>query len=685
MSTQPHRRALFPQAQVDTPSPDFAAAPTTVVHYTYSQSPSLLAGRPCVRLASETLYEEGISEPRVDCRLKYINNVSDVFHGRLQSKVETVGGVRSEYRYAYQHENDNVRTDQTFSAQGLSHLRQDWHDVCGWLIKTSEAGGCVVSMEYDSLGQLTRETVMPDSGHSASREFIYQSAPGGHATVTVKDARGGLTVTRSDGLGRTLNVEKQEVDMPGAPMWVVYEARYDGLGRLQSDKQIDWFNGEPKTLETLYDYDQWGHQNRTNRRGQVIVHDEIDPVARTRTHWTDGGGKTCTFLNALEKPARVERMDLSGVVREVTVYDYDGLGRCIRQIASDGAVTRYTYDLAGRVLSTTLPDGTVIEKKYALQSQADHPTQISANGYVLGTRAYDGLMRITDNQCGGRSERMSYAGSSRNASRKRTPPGKSCGSHLIQCSMIASPAAPAARHPSPRSIGLIRTPACFRKRPIRWCSGVWNMVLQAGSAENPGSLRFDRFDSEQTYSLMGELIGHTDVTLSMRSGEQSVFMIKRDACRASHKAQSAPPLSRTHHRHLFVRRPRARQVHHRFTDPRSGLSMVTDLVYDEFGREILRRSASSANDVVEVAQSFGPGDKLSRRTLKSNGVLRVETFAYDLRVRLTRYARQGPQAPVDVQGKIITSQDYTYDYLDNIRRVVTRFAGGENTATPYRI
>nr|BFE92396.1 hypothetical protein GCM10020185_29320 [Pseudomonas brassicacearum subsp. brassicacearum] len=142
--------------------------------------------------------------------------------------------------------NDNVRTDQTFSAQGLSHLRQDWHDVCGWLIKSSEAGGCVVSMEYDSLGQLTRETVMPDTGHSASREFIYQSAPGGHATVTVKDARGGLTVTRSDGLGRTLNVEKQDVDMPGAPMRVVYEARYDGLGRLQSDKQIDWFNGEPK-------------------------------------------------------------------------------------------------------------------------------------------------------------------------------------------------------------------------------------------------------------------------------------------------------------------------------------------------------------------------------------------------------------------------------------------------------
>ncbi|CAN7275339.1 RHS repeat domain-containing protein [Pseudomonas brassicacearum] len=660
------------------PSPDFATAPTTVVHYTYSQSPSLLAGRPCVRLASETLYEEGISEPRVDCRLKYINNVSDVFHGRLQSKVETVGGVRSEYRYAYQHENDNVRTDQTFSAQGLSHLRQDWHDVCGWLIKSSEAGGCVVSMEYDSLGQLTRETVMPDTGHSASREFIYQSAPGGHATVTVKDARGGLTVTRSDGLGRTLNVEKQDVDMPGAPMRVVYEARYDGLGRLQSDKQIDWFNGEPKTLETLYDYDQWGHQNRTNRCGQVIVHDEIDPVARTRTHWTDGGGKTCTFLNALEKPARVERMDLSGVVREVTVYDYDGLGRCIRQIASDGAVTRYTYDLAGRVLSTTLPDGTVIEKKYALQSQADHPTQISANGYVLGTRAYDGLMRITDNQCGGRSERMSYAGSSRNASRKRTPAGKelrfTLDPMLDDCitSRSGSQASVATKHRFDPHTGLLQEAA--------------NSLVQRRMEYGPSGrlsreswvTALDRFDSEQTYSLMGKPIGHTDV-----NGMARICLYDQTG-RLSGVTQgpvSASAQERITATYSYDAQGLVKCI--TVTDPRSGLSMVTDLVYDEFGREILRRSASSANDVVEVAQSFGPGDKLSRRTLKSNGVLRVETFAYDLRGRLTRYACQGPQAPVDVQGKIITSQDYTYDYLDNIRRVVTRFAGGENTAT-YR-
>src|SRR3546814_3049572 len=85
---------------------------------------------------------------------------------------------------------------------------------------------------------------------------------------------------------------------------------------------------------------------------------------------SDWSSDVCSS-DLLEKPSRVERVDLSGAVREVTAYEYDGLGRCIRQTASDGAVTCYTYDLAGRVLNTILPDGTVIGKSYAAQSQGD--------------------------------------------------------------------------------------------------------------------------------------------------------------------------------------------------------------------------------------------------------------------------------------------------------------------------
>ncbi|WP_434579435.1 RHS repeat-associated core domain-containing protein [Pseudomonas sp. Z5-35] len=676
----PIRVPYFLKQKTIVPAPDFAAAPTTVVRYTYSESPSLLAGRHCVRLASETLYEDGVSEPRVDCRLRYTNNTRDFFHGRLQSKVETVGGVRSEHRYAYRHENGNVRTDQTFVAQGVSHLRQDWHDECGWLVKTRESGGNTVSMEYDSLGQLICETVMPDTGRAASRQFSYQAATGvdRFVTVTMTDSRGGRTITRSDGLDRTLRVEKQDVDMPGAPMRVIYEAQYDGLGRLRSDTQTDWFNGEPKTLDTRYHYDEWGHQHRSIRYAQVIVHDEIDPVARTRTEWVEGAGKTRTFINALEKPSRVERVDLSGVVREVTAYEYDGLGRCIKQTASDGAVTRYTYDLAGRVLSTTLPDGTVVEKKYAAQSQGDYPTQISANGYVVGSRTYDGLMRITGNQCGGRAEQMSYAGSSRNPSHKRTAAGKELVFTLDPLlddrvtSRSGSQAPVATKHRFDPHTGLLQESAnSLVQRRMEYCPS-------GRLSRESWVTALDRFESEQTYSLMGKPICHTDVNGTARTcrydGAGRPSQITQGPVAGS--AQECVTVT-----YLYDAQEQVKSI--TVNDPRSGRSMVTDLVYDEFGREILRRSSSQGTDVVEVIQSFGPGDKLSQRTLKANGVRRVETFAYDLRGRLTHYTCQGQQAPVDAQGKVIVSQNYTYDYLDNIRQVVTRFAGGENTAT-YR-
>lgn len=662
-------------------SADFAAAPTTVVRYTYSALPSLLAGRRCVRLASETLYEEGVSEPRVACRLAYINNVRDVFHGRLQSKVETVGGVSSEHRYAYRRENDNVRTDQTFSAQGLSHRRQDWHDVCGWLIKTCEPGGNTVSMEYDSLGQLVRETVMPDTDRSASRQFFYRAdatPDEGLVSVAVKDARGVLTVTRSDGLGRTVRVEKQDVDMPGAPMRVIYEATYDGLGRLQSDEQTDWFNGEPKTLQTHYGYDEWGRRNRTSRRGDVIVHDEIDPVARTRTEWMEGGGKTRTVINALEKPSRVERVDLKGVVREVSVYEYDGLGRCIKQTASEGAVTRYSYDLAGRVLDTTLPDGTVIQKTYAPQSQGDYPTQISANGYVVGSRTYDGLMRIISNQCGGRTEWMAYEGSGRNASQLITAAGKTLRftlDPLLEDGVISrsgSQAPVAARHRFDPRTGLLQESAnaLVQRRVEYWPSG--------RLSQESWVTALDRFESGQTYSLMGKPILHTDVNGTVRA---CLYDRTGRLTSVTQGPADIPAQERITATYTYDAQEQVKCM--TVTDPRSGLTMVTDLVHDEFGREILRRSSSQGNDVVEIAQSFGPGDKLSQRTLTSSGVLRVETFAYDVRGRLTRYACQGQQAPVDAQGNVIVAQDYTYDFLDNIHQVVTHFPGGENTAT-YR-
>ncbi|WP_458128988.1 RHS repeat domain-containing protein [Pseudomonas sp. Z2-11] len=655
-------------------SPGFVAAPTVVVRYTYVELPSLRTdGARCVQLASETLHEEGVSEPQVDCRLEYISDIHDLFHGRLKRKVETVGGVPAVYLYRYVRESANVCTNQVFSAGGLSHLRQSWHDESGWLVKSEDAGANSITMEYDSLGQLTRETVMPGTDSSASRQYTYRpySAADPFITTVAQDSRGALTTTRADGLGRKISVHKQDVDAPGAPMRLIYRAEYDSLGRLRTDEHVDWFAGAAKALRSVYEYDAWGQQSRIGRSGQAVVHDEIDPIAITHTQWTEGGGKTRTFSNVFGKPSRVERMDMTGVVLEVTSYNYDGLGRCVKQTASDAGVTLYSYDLAGRLLSTTLPDGTQVKKKYAAQSQGDFPIEISVNGYVVGSRDFDGLMRIVCTRTGERVERMIYEGSSRNPSQKITAGGKvlnfTLNPLLDDCvtERNGSQAQVFTKHRYDPHTGLLQESAnsTVQRRLEYFASGRIRHEIWMTSS--------NRYESSETYSLMGKPISHTDVNGTVRTCRYD------ETGRLSGITQGGVIVA-------YIYDARGLLSSQTLTDVRSGVSVVTDLAYDEFGREILRRSLAQGNDVQELAQSFGPGDKLSQRVLKVGGVtVRSESFIYDPRGRLKHYTCEGEQAPVDVQGKNITSQDFIYDYLDNIRQVVTRFAGGENIAN-YR-
>lgn len=652
-------------------SPNFVAAPTVVVRYTYVELPSLRTdGGRYVQLASETLYEEGVSEPQVDCRLEYINDTHHPFHGRLEKKVETVGGVPTTYAYRYVRDSANVCTTQVFSAGGLSHQRQSWHDESGRLVKAEETDGNSITMEYDSLGQLTRETVMPGTDSSASRQYTYRpySAADPFTTTVVQDSRGALTTTRADGLGRKISVQKQDVDAPGAPMRLIYRAEYDSLGRLRTDKQVDWFAGAAKTLTSVYGYDAWGQQSRISRSGQAVVHDEIDPVALTRTQWTEGGGKTRTVNNIFGKPSRVERVGLTGMVLEVTSYDYDGLGRCVKQTASDAGVTLYSYDLAGRLLSTTLPDGTQVKKKYSAQSQGDFPTEISVNGYVVGTRDFDGLMRIVRTRTGDRAEQMIYEGSSRNPSQRISAAGKvmnyTLHPLLNDCvtERKGSQAPVFTRHRYDPHTGLLQESA--NSSVLRcleyFASGRIKHEIWMTSS--------DRYESSETYSLMGKPISHTDVNGTVRTCRYD------ETGRLSGITQGGVVVA-------YVYDARGLLSSQSVTDARSGVSVVTDLTHDEFGRQILRRSSAQGNDVHELEQSFGLGDKLSQRVLRVGGVtVRCESFIYDLRGRLIHYACEGEQVPVDIQGKNITSQDFIYDCLDNIRQVVTRFAGGENIA-----
>lgn len=120
-------------------------------------------------------------------------------------------------------------------------------------------------------------------------------------------------------------------------------------------------------------------------------------------------------------------------------------------------------------------------------------------------------------------------------------------------------------------------------------------------------------------------------------------------------------------------------------DSISGQRMVKTLGYDSLGRE-----HSCTFDVMTggkrrtFVQSLGYSalDQVISRSWSDGEQQGEETYAYDLRSRLTLYTANAVAAPTDPYGNRIVSQAFTLNALDGYQKVVSQFADGtEDQAT----
>ena len=110
-------------------------------------------------------------------------------------------------------------------------------------------------------------------------------------------------------------------------------------------------------------------------------------------------------------------------------------------------------------------------------------------------------------------------------------------------------------------------------------------------------------------------------------------------------------------------------------------SLVTQLAYDDLGREISRTFQISNDAACVLTSGYTLAGKLAQKTLKQDDeVLRAEVFTYDSRGRLSGYSCSGTQRPRDAQGNEIIQQTYVFDAFDNILTLKTEFPGGSNLA-----
>lgn len=726
------------------PSPmndDGETAPILRSRFRYSEKAPLQGsglGQWLVNESEELLELQGNNEiPLKHTLRKLIDAVDNPFlHGRPLSQSETLNGKTSTTTYAYNQFNSTLANEsvleiiETFT--GFDHvegshdsrtvLRQQQTLLYGLQVVKDDLNGIYTLTEYDALHRVVRETVSPDVPEfRASRNYRYTltSLDGQQASQEEEDAKGMITRTRQDGIGRTVYVEQQHaVDGTRTVEFrQTLAAEYNELGDLVQQTEFDWIDDQPLALQSRFEYSPWGDQWRvTGPDGTASVSD-LSPFGSngpTERSWRESAGQP-TLISQLSEShfnrfgkldkivrfdarrlnkQRVKAADRRSVKHRIDAlltsralapvgsieYTYNGYGSCTRQVEvtnGNAFVTGYEYDAWERMSRTTLPDGTCVSRTYAEHSTGDLSTSLKVKPanqlkpeITSGQKRYDGLLRQTELQVGPRLERYEYKPGQMQISRRFTPANKKIdyeyNLHLTQQPISITTAEGEVHYDYDQTTASLTTAANDQGRYQYAYSANGELHKETWiDAANVST------ESVQLSSLQGRPLSrnHTD-------GLETVY--RYDAHGRPESATQGSLSADFEYDSLGqTRRISTRNL-------QNGTTLVTELTHDTLGREIERNLTFSGFPTRTITQVWQADDQLKSRHLHVGAhSLLMEEFQYDPRKRLTRHTCSGELLPRDDHGNRITRQAFRFDALDNIELCTTTFDNGRSDRAEF--
>lgn len=679
-------------------------SPVLCTRYRYKALPPL-AGSPLknwLTIESTTLVQiTGNQETELErTLLEHINEPSDGFlHGRVSRQTVTLNDKSTIVNYDYrkfisrqlnapvQQTTETLSTD--FDDVGKTILRQ--HSLLTAQELLSRSDGVETHYQYDVLNRLISEIVSPGTNYEARRQYEYtlSTATGQkteHVTINARQVR-----TRSvfDGLGRMVYQERDHVDnATPSRARQTFAARYDAWGHLVEQTAFDWLGDKALPLTSRFYYDDWGQQNRIVGPDGVEDHQSVDPIgtelSRGSIHrsWRQSAGATPsvvglneTWMNLFGKPSQTVALDASQAEIAKQTFLYDGLGRCIQTSNPLQYVTHYSYDARSRLISNTLPDDTVVKRTYADHSASQLPVALVVNGNgvinrTVGEQAFDGLERLTRTTSGQRTERYVYEGGQLQVQQKITPANQTI-TYDYNLELTDQPVSSKAPDETASFVydntSARLTQARNEQGTRRYDFGAANQLI----GEHWTDLDNNNWETVYSSSMQGRLLKRTDAKQAGGSGLDTVYQydthgrvesILQGQLQVTSEYNNLGQPSKTTTRDLSA-----------------NTTLVTELKYDDQGREILRTLTQTGQTPRTLEQVWQKDGFLESRHLQQGSTtLLKETFIYDPRGRLTQHQCEGTTLPRDSEGRAIKRQIFSFDALDNIRQSLTTFVDDIN-------